>query len=286
MTDSASRSSPSAGSGLSFPGCTILAFGLGALLFLAGFSVWSLFRQYGEISKFTAAEAVPVPVLELQGREREINSLAEKLESFRHQLTDNKDDVRLILSPEEINLAIAAYEPLKTLRHTFHVREIGGDVMKIDISFRLNGIPRLARRDEPGVTASDPRFLNATLSARPRMVNREFVLDIFAIDIPGTRVPPEFLGHFSPYRVADGYREHPDIGPVMARLSSATLDDGGLSLNRLTDERSGGEISADQVDRARNRFFAAVGIGASVFLAFVGLLVFLGLRGKARREGA
>ena len=260
----------------------ILVAGLAVLVFLASFSVWALFRQYAEIAKFTAEKPVPVPVATMEGREPEINALAAKLEAFRQNLADHKDDTRLVLTPDEINLAIAAYEPLKPLRQTFHVTAAEDDALKIAISFRLNGKPRLARRDEPGITASDPRFLNATLTARPKVVSRELVLEILAIDVQGATVPMEFIGHFSPYRVADAYREHPDIGPVMAKLTSATLADGAVSLNRLAAETPGGEISRDDVDHARNRFFAVLGIGASIFLAFVGVILFIGLRAKAR----
>jgi hypothetical protein len=264
----------------------ILVAGVVVLLFLASFSVWSLFRQYAEIAKFTSGQPVPVPMAAMEGREAEVNALAAKLEAFRQSLTDHQDDTRLVLTPDEINLAIAAYEPLKPLRHTFHVTAVEGDALKVAISFRLNGKPRLARRDEPGITAADPRFLNATLTARPKVVSRELVLDILAIEVPGASVPAEFIGHFSPYRVADSYREHPVIGPVMAKLTSATIADGAVALNRLAAETPGGEISRDDVNHARDRFFAFVGIGASIFLAFVGLIVFIGLRAKARNGQA
>lgn len=265
-----------------FAGCIILVLALLVMVFLIVFSTWGLFRQFNEVAKFTGEQPKPVPVATLDGREAEINALAEKLEKFRQDLT-GETETRLVLTPAELNLAIAAYEPFKELRETFHITGIEGDSLKVAIAFRLNGKPRLARDGEPGLTASDPRFLNATLTARPQLLGREVVLQLTDIEVPDVTVPREFIEQMSPYRITERYQTDKTIGPAMAKLTSVSITDGAVVLTRKPGESPADRISDADVDSASGRFFTALGIGACVFLVFVGIIIFIGLRAKAAK---
>ena len=132
-----------------FAGCAILIAAVAVMIFLVVFSTWGLFRQYHEIEKFTAAAPLPVAVSVLDEREGELNRLAEKLENFRAELA-GEGEITLTLTPAELNLAIAAYEPFKDLRGTLRVLAVDGQALRIAISFKLNGKPRLARNGESG----------------------------------------------------------------------------------------------------------------------------------------
>ena len=265
-----------------FAGCAILIAAMAVMVFLLVFSTWGLFRQYSEISKFTGAEPAPVELVSLDGRDAEINQLAEKIERFRQDLGSD-EAASLRLTPADLNLAIAAYEPFSELRHTFHVLEIKDQTLRIAISFRLNGKPRWARKGESGWIASDPRFLNATMVAKPALLKGEVVLRIDALEVPGAKVPREFIEQMSPYRISERYVADPLIGPAMARLTRVSLDDGKLVFGRVPSEKPADQISDDEVDSAGSRFFTVLGIAACVFLVFAGVVVFLGLRAKATR---
>jgi len=265
-----------------FAGCIILILALLVMIFLVGYSTWGLFRQFNEIARFTAERAEPVAVATLEDREPEINALAEKIEKFRQDLAGTLE-TQLSLTPAELNLAIAAYEPFKELRQTFQVLAVEGDTLQIAISFRLNGKPRLARQDEPGIMASDPRFLNGTLTARPQLLGKEVVLQILDIKVPGAAVPREFIEQMSPYRITERYQTDPQLGPAMAKLTSVETTNGSLILKRKPGETPADRISESQVNSASGRFFKVLGIAACLFLMFVGALVFIGLRAKARR---
>jgi hypothetical protein len=267
-----------------FAGCAILLAALAVMVFLVVFSTWGLFRQYAEIAKFTAATPVPVELSTLDGREGEINPLAEKLEGFRHELA-GEGAATLALTPAEMNLAIAAYEPFKELRGTFRVLAVDGPVLKIGIAFKLNGKPRLARGGERGWIASDPRYLNATVVARPQLLGREVVLKLESITVPNATVPDEFIGQMSPYRITERYLADPVIGPAMGKLTSVEVADGGLVLRRKPGEAPGDRISDAEVDFASSRLFTVLGIVACVFLVAVGILIVVGLRAKGRRTG-
>jgi hypothetical protein len=265
-----------------FAGCAILIAALLVMVFLIVFSIVTLFRQFNEIAKFTAEKPVPVEVSPIENQEGALNSLAERLESFRQQLS-GPDQASLALSPDEMNLAIAAYEPFKDLRGTFRISSVEGETLRIAISFPLNGKPRFAREGEGGWIASDSRYLNGSMIARPALLKREIVLKLDGLEVPGATVPREFIEQMSPYRITERYLTDAVIGPVMAKLTRVEIKDGKLVLIRVPGELPADAISKEQVDSASNRFFVVLGIAACVFLLFAGLIVFLGLRGKAAR---
>ena len=266
-----------------FAGCAILIAALLVMVFLITFSIFTLFRQFNEIAKFTSEKPVPVEVSPIENQEAALNSLAERLESFRQQLSGTAE-ATLALSADEMNLAIAAYEPFKDLRGTFRVSSVEAETLRIAISFPLNGKPRLARDGEGGWITSDSRYLNGSLIARPALLKREIVLKLDGLEVPGAAVPKEFIEQMSPYRITERYLTDPVLGPAMAKLTRVEIKDGRVVLSRVPGEQPVDVISKDQVDSAKNRFFMVLGVAACIFLLFAGLIIFLGLRGKAARS--
>lgn len=265
-----------------FAGCAILIAALVVILFLIGFSILTLFRQFDEIAKFTSDKAAPVELTPIQGNEEKVAQLTTRLEHFRDELA-GKEKAVLTLSPEDLNLAIAAYEPMKELRSTFHVEKIEGDTMRLAISFPLNGRPRFSRTGERGWLASDSRYLNATLVAKPVLTKGEIVLALNAIEVPGSAVPDGFLGQMSPYRITERYVKDPVLGPLMKKVTRVEISGGNVVLSRIPGELPADNISNEQVDSGARRLFTVLGIAACVFLAFVGLIVLIGVRAKARK---
>jgi len=265
-----------------FAGCAILIAALAVMVFLIGFSIVTLFRQFNEIAKFTAEKPVFVEISSLENKEPELNQLAERIEVFRQQLAGDTE-ASLALSAEDMNLAIAAYEPLKELRRTFHVTSIDGETLRIAISFPLNGKPRLTHEGETGWIASDSRFLNGTLVARPHLLKREIVLSLDTIEVPGAKVPREFIDQMSPYRITERYVIDKIIGPAMAKLTRVGVADGKIILTRRPNENPVDLITDAQVDSASGRLFTTLGVAAAIFLAFAGVIVWIGVRAKARK---
>jgi hypothetical protein len=279
---SSSQSAPDTSARSPFAGCAILIAALLVMLFLIVFSTITLFRQFHEIAKFTGEKPVKVETSSIENQEAALNGLAERLESFRQRLGDGGQEASLALTHEEMNLVIAAYAPFKDLRGTFRVLSADGGVLRIGISFPLNGKPRLARDGEDGWVRSDPRFLNGVLVARPALLKQEIVLQLDAIEVPGAKVPDEFIGQMSPYRITERYRTDPVLGPAMAKLTRVEVADGRLVLKRVPGESPADLIGKEQVDSASGRLFTVLGVAACVFLLFAGVIVFLGLRAKGR----
>jgi hypothetical protein len=266
-----------------FSGCAILITALLVMVFLIGFSFVTLFRQFNEIAKFTGTSPAPLEITAIEDREADLNDLAERLETFRQNLGGEKETM-LALTPEELNLTIAAYDPFKDLRGTFRVIGVEGEVLRIAISFELNGKPRLAREGEDGWIRSDSRYLNAVMLARPTLLQREIVLKIDAIEVPGAIVPREFIEQMSPYRITERYLTDPVLGPAMAKLTRVGVENGVLVLASRPGEKPSGIITKDDVDAASSRFFVILGSAASLFLVFAGVVIVIGLRKSSRRE--
>lgn len=261
-------------------GCAILITAVLVLIFLLVFSVLTLFRQYDEIVKFTSPVAKPLVAQAVEDRRAELNALKGRIVIF-HQGLINGEDVSLGLTPDDINLAIDAFDTFRDLRGNFRVIGIDGDKLRIAICFKLNGRPRLGAKGEGLWVTSDPRYLIGTLVARPALLKREVLLRIDAIEVEGAKVPEGFIGQMSPYRLAERYLEDPLLGPAMALLTNVKVADGRLVFSRKLGEVPGDEIGRGEVDSSSRRLFMIFGIAATGFLSIAGLVVFLGLRKKS-----
>ena len=255
----------------------MMAAALLVMVLLLGFSIASLFRQFNEIAKFTVEKPVPVEVSPIDNQEAALNRLAERLELFRQQLAGN-ERAELTLTPDEMNLAIAAYEPFRDLRGTLRIAAVEGDTLRIAIAFPLNGKPRLARKGEHGWITSDPRYLNGMLVARPALLKHEVVLKLDTIEVSGSRVPQEFIEQMSPYRITERYLSDEVLGPAMAKLSQVGIADGKLVCTRVPGATPPEAISRKQVKSASRRLFLILGIAACGFLALAGIMVSRRLR--------
>jgi hypothetical protein len=264
-----------------FAGCAILITALLVMLFLIVFSVVVLFRQFGEIAKFTEKKPVRVEIESLEDREAELNALAEKIERFRLAVMDGKSAV-LELNAGEMNLAIAAYGAFKEMRGMMRVREITKEKLTFDISFKLNGRPRLAKEGESGIVGSDPRYLNGVLIAKPGLLDKEVVLQVTEIEVPFASVARGFVDQMSPYRITEKFVGDTEIGKVMSGLTNVELADGVVRFVKKEGELPKDTLTNEQVDQSSQRLFTFLGIAATVFLLFVAGVLFIGLRAKKR----
>ena len=266
-----------------FAGCAIFIVALVVMVFLIGFSIFTLFRQFNEIAKFTAEKPVAIEVTSLENSNTQLKDLSARIERFQQDLAADAK-TSLVLTAGDLNLAIAAHDRFKDLRGTFRVISIEGETLRIAISFQLNGRPRLAREGEKSWIASDSRYLNGTLVARPDLLKREIVLSLDTIEVPGAKVPREFIDQMSPYRITERYLTDSIIGPAMAKLTRVEVSGGKIVLVRNPGENPADLITHAQVDSGSRRLFTTLGIAAASFLAFAGIIVFLGGRAKIRKS--
>lgn len=268
-----------------FAGCLILILALAMLAFLIGFTAWMPFRQAAEIEKFTKEAPVPLPIEAVEGNEKKVNALVERLEAFRTELQgDAAKPARIELTAEDLNLAIASFQPVEQLRGSFRVREITDKELVIDICYKLNGRPRLAKEGEEGIVGSDPRYLIGTLKGHPELMRRELILKVDQLEVPGAAVPSGFLDHFSTLRIFEAYLKHETLGPAMAAMTRASLENGKMVLARVPGEAVPDTISDEEFRKGGGRMITYLGIGACLFLAFAATMVFIGIRKQRRAE--
>jgi hypothetical protein len=122
--------------------------------------------------------------------------------------------------------------------------------------------------------------------AKPGLLNKEVVLQISEIEVPGKTVARGFLGQMSPYRIAERYVAKEGIGGVMSELTSVDLADGVVRFVKTAGVKPKDTITNAQVDSASQRLFMFFAVAACLFLLFVAVVIFMGLRLKKRNEGA
>ena len=252
-------------------GCLIMIVALASLTFLLGFGVWNLFKQHREISKFTETSPRKLPLPDLETNAPAVIKLNAKLETFRTE-TGNKRKAALRLTPEEINLAFAAFGEFKELRETFSVTQITEDEVRIDIAFKMRGAP---------TKSDDFRYLNGTMVTRPELTGGEIIFVVESIEVPGKTVPEGFVGVFSPYRPAQVYLDNEVLGPWMKKLTSLTLEEGFITL-AITPSETPPAAGPPQV-KIGHILRACILFGA-VLLGFIAIVIFAVKRGKARRK--
>jgi hypothetical protein len=136
------------------------------------------------------------------------------------------------------------------------------------------------------MVTSDPRYLNGTMVAKPGLLNKEVVLQVSDIEVPGKTVAEGFLGQMSPYRIAERYVGKEGLGGVMSELTSVELGEGAVRFVKTAGVKPRDTITNAQVDSASQRLFKFFAVAACLFLLFVAVVIFVGLRLKKRREAA
>ena len=162
--------------------------------------------------------------------------------------------------------------------------EITKDALIIDICYKLNGRPRLAKEGEDGPVTSDPRYLIGTIKGHPQLMRRELVLKVDSLEVPGATVPEGFLNHFSTLRIFEAHLKHPVLGPAMAAMTRAGLEEGKMVLARVPGELPPETVTEEQFRQGGGRLITWLGVGACVFLAFATAMVFFGIRKQRRAE--
>lgn len=248
------------------------------LVFLIGFSIWTPFRQAKEIEKFTQPEAKPLPVLSLETESIAAQNLRDRFEKFREDLADGTKEARIELDSNDMNLSVAMFPALEELRESFWVREIEDDQLVIDICYRLNGRPRLAKEGEDGPITADPLYLIGTIHGSPFLSKRELVLNVDSLDVPGAEVAEGFMGHFSSLRIFEKSLNDPQIGPAMAQLTYAGIEDDKLVLARIPGDPVPDVVTDETFQSTGGKIALFLGGAALIFVLLAGTALYLGYR--------
>ena len=253
-----------------FAGCAIIIAAAVMMLFLIGFTIWSLFRVDSEIAKFTEAEAKPTPVLDPVRFQNQFNDLTSRLDNFQDAIMTN-EAAEITLSTQDLNLAIAAYSQFDELRRTFQVLSISPEGMEVQISYRINGKP---------IGDTSYRYLNGTFLGKPRLENGQMLIDIEKIYSQKGTVPDEFAAHLSDHQITAPYLKDEVLGPIMKKLTSVELTPNALIIRADPAEEPPGKQELTRADIEKTKRIALTAF-AIVFVIFALMLsLFLNWRNK------
>lgn len=253
-----------------FAGCSIIMVAAVVMLFLVGFTIWSLFKIDGEISKFTESKANPTPVLDPVRFENEFNDLSRRLDSF-HAAVLADQPAELTLSTQDLNLSIAAHSQFNELKETFHILSLSADGAVVQISYRINGKP---------MGETKYRYLNGIFEGQPRLESGQLLIDITHIDSQKGKVPDEFAAHLSDHQITAPYLKDEVLGPIMEKLTSLELINNALIVRFEPDVEPPGqqEITQEEIDQTKKIALTAFAAVLSFFA--LALIIFLKTRKK------
>jgi hypothetical protein len=248
-----------------FAGCSIIAVAAVVMLFLVGFTIWSLFKVDGEISKFTQNDPIPTPVLDPAKFENEFNDLSRRLDGFRAAVLA-EEPAQLTLSTKDINLAIAADPRFNELKDTFHILSLSPEGAQVQISYRINGKP---------MGEAKYRYLNGTFQGKPRLESGQLLIDIEHIYSQKGEVPDEFAAHLSDHQITAPYLKDETLGPIMKKLTSLELVNGALIVRAEPDAEPPGQQELTQEEVNATKKIALTAFAAVLSFFALALLLFL-----------
>lgn len=254
-----------------FAGCLILLILAAVAVFLISVSAYSLIQQNKEIDKFTAAEAVTLPEIMVEGKESELNDLHARLQRFRDGVVSRpQEETRISLTVADLNYVLATMSPLRDYRSYFYVKEIRDGEIIADHTRPMNGMPGSGTK----------RHLNAVAHLKPLVAEKCLVFQVAALEVPGKTVPKEFIAQIPPYRIGLDLQKDPVLGPVLDRLTAMEAKDGILELRHVPGETTS-TVTNQQVNSAFMRILRFL---VSGFLLIVGIGLFIAIRAKAKKD--
>jgi len=263
------KASPS-GQHSPFAGCSIIGIAGFIMLFLVGFTLYSLNKITDAMKSFTQEEQVSPPTLDLTQHVSTFNDLSRRLDGFEASVLAN-EHATLSLTPLDINLAIATHDPFKELRKTFFIKEITEETLSIQISYPINGKP---------LSKEEHRYLNGTLHGVPELQGGQLLLQMEKIDSLKGDVPEQFVAHLSDHQITAPYLEDPELGPIMKKLTSVSLTNGALVLTVDPRQEPPGRKPLTPAEETKTKIAAIASLVG--IIALVGTFLFFFLNRKER----
>lgn len=238
-------------------GCFIFLFILSTVLFLAIFSWW----QYGDYKKAIiqiSEETQSKTELASTSDQSQLDALTTKISEFSTKVRA-KEAAQMELDKDDMNLAIAHYPKLETLRSTLFVKEITDSHIVTDIAFEVRA------------GFDGQRFLNAEMKLRPVIAKGSIfpIADEITPDT-GSAMPPKMTKEF-PTLLFTSYRNDKELEDVFHHISTVELKDGKMLITSDPQTIDPDAIPED-VSMEEGRALQLFGLLAFIFittLAFV-----------------
>lgn len=276
-----------------FAGCLILIVMAVVILVLVSSAAYFLKKQTDAYKTFTEEEAKPAPVADPKAHETEFNSLVNRLRHFDHEVK-NARAAELSLSAQDLNLAIAHFEVLKSYRGQFHFEKIAGSEISGTIHLPFNSTSKLPGfvRSSLGIESRDNN-LNGTFTGAPLLTDGKLILNVSEITPSKGKIPEELLSGISRFLISGELEQKaeedpkniPELLKTLRKLTSVELRDESLAFS-YSPEAEPPSVK-EESDAMATKAKQLVALGAVIFiLTMILFFILMSRRRKARRVAA
>jgi len=276
-----------------FAGCLILIVMAVVILVLISSAAYFLKKQTDAYKTFTDEEARPAPVADPKAHESEFNSLVNRLRHFDHEVNNGRA-AELALSTQDLNLAIAHFDVLKSYRGQFHFEKITGTNISGTIHLPFNSTSKLPGfvRSSLGIESRENN-LNGTFTGTPLLTDGKLILNVSEITPSKGEIPEELLSGISRFLISgeleqkaeDDPKNIPELLKTLRKLTSIELREESLIFSYTPDSKP--PSVKEESDAMATKAKQLVALGAVIFiLTMILFFILMSRRQKAKRAAA
>ena len=276
-----------------FAGCLILIVMAVVILVLISSAAYFLKKQTDAYKTFTDEEARPAPVADPKAHESEFNSLVNRLRHFDHEVNNGRA-AELALSAQDLNLAIAHFDVLKSYRGQFHFEKITGTNISGTIHLPFNSTSELPGfvRSSLGIESRENN-LNGTFTGTPLLTDGKLILNVSEITPSKGEIPEELLSGISRFLISgeleqkaeDDPKNIPELLKTLRKLTSIELREESLIFSYTPDSKP--PSVKEESDAMATKAKQLVALGAVIFiLTMILFFILMSRRQKAKRAAA
>ena len=276
-----------------FAGCLILIVMAVVILVLISSAAYFLKKQTDAYKTFTDEEARPAPVADPKAHESEFNSLVNRLRHFDHEVNNGRA-AELALSTQDLNLAIAHFDVLKSYRGQFHFEKITGTNISGTIHLPFNSTSTLPGfvRSSLGIESRENN-LNGTFTGTPLLTDGKLILNVSEITPSKGEIPEELLSGISRFLISgeleqkaeDDPKNIPELLKTLRKLTSIELREESLIFSYTPDSKP--PSVKEESDAMATKAKQLVALGAVIFiLTMILFFILMSRRQKAKRAAA
>jgi len=274
-----------------FAGCLILIVMALVILVLISSAGYFLKKQTNAYKTFTEEIANPAPIADPKAHETEFNSLFNRLRHFDHEVSNDRA-AQLSLSAQDLNLAIAHFEILKSYRGQFHFEKITPTDISGTIHLPFNSTAKLPNFVRSSLKIeSRENNLNGTFTGTPLLTDGKLILNVSEITPSKGEVPEELLSGISRFLISgeleqkaeDDPENIPELLKILRKLTSIEMRNDLLVFLYSPDSKppSVKEESDTMATKAKH----LVALGAVIFiLTMILFFILMSRRQKNKRD--
>lgn len=201
--------------------CLIYGCATMFVMFIVGVAILFFGARWGYkklVGTYTSATATQLPAVTYT--DAEVQSLTNRLDSFKIAANAQTNEVTLTLNARDINVLIHSQDKLKNMRDKFHI-EIDKDTVKSAISVPL---------DNFGLDALKGRFLNGKAGLKVSVTNGKIDVRLDSLEVNGAPVSPSFMAQLKNENLAKDMQLGPEEEKILQRVEKLTIENGEVIL--------------------------------------------------------